>query len=98
MDARYKLHGIAFEWDHHKAAVNLRKHGISFELACEAFFDPFLHNLDEQIVGSEQRETIVGMTSSWRLLYIVYELRDNTIRIISARSVTKVEREQYENQ
>jgi uncharacterized protein len=98
MDARYKLHGIIFEWNRRKAATNLHKHGISFELACEAFFDPFLHNLDEQIVDNEQRDTIIGMTPSWRLLYIVYELRDDIVRIISARSVTKVEREKYENQ
>jgi uncharacterized DUF497 family protein len=99
MDARYKLRGIIFEWDRRKAAANLRKHGISFELACEAFFDPFLHNLDEQIVDGEQRETIIGITSSWRLLYVVYVLQDDDIvRIISARLVTKVEREQYENQ
>jgi hypothetical protein len=40
MKVRYTLHNVAFEWDSQKAATNLRKHKVSFELACEAFFDP----------------------------------------------------------
>lgn len=98
MDARYTLHGINFEWDNRKAALNLRKHGVSFELACEAFFDPFLYYLEEEIVGAELREALIGMTSNWQLLHIAYVLRDDSVRIISARMVTKIEREQYENQ
>lgn len=98
MNVRYTLHNILFEWDSQKAAVNLRKHDVSFELACEAFFDPFVCYLDDEIVGSELRERIVGLTTSWIMLYIVYVMRDDRIRIVSARSATKLERETYENQ
>jgi hypothetical protein len=42
MKVKYSLHNIAFEWDSQKAAANLRKHGTTFELACEVFFDPFV--------------------------------------------------------
>ncbi|MCC6569624.1 MAG: BrnT family toxin [Anaerolineales bacterium] len=98
MNVRYTLHSILFEWDSQKAAVNLRKHDVSFELACEAFFDPFVCYLDDEIVGSELRERIVGLTTSWIMLYIVYVMRDDRIRIVSARSATKAEREIYENQ
>ncbi len=98
MNVRYTLQNILFEWDSQKAAVNLRKHDVSFELACEAFFDPFVCYLDEEIVGSELRERIVGLTTTWILLYIVYVMRDDRIRIVSARAVTKAERELYENQ
>lgn len=45
-----------------KATTNFRKHKVKFELACEAFFDPFVCYLDEQIVGSELRERLVGLT------------------------------------
>jgi len=31
---------MEFEWDDEKAAANLRKHGVSFELAARAFRDP----------------------------------------------------------
>lgn len=98
MNVRYTLHNILFEWDSQKAAVNLRKHDVSFELACETFFDPFVCYLDDEIIGSELRERIVGLTTNWILLYVVYVMRDDRIRIVSARSVTKTEREIYENQ
>ena len=98
MNVKYTLHNIVFEWDSEKAAVNLRKHNVTFELACEAFFDPFVCYLDEEIVGTELREKIVGLTTTWLLLYIVYVMRDDIIRIVSARLVTNAEREVYENQ
>lgn len=98
MDTRFTLHSITFEWDRRKSDQNYRKHGITFELACEAFFDPFVFYLDEEIVKDELRETIVGITTNWRLLYVVYVLRNDIVRIISARLVTNLEREQYENQ
>jgi uncharacterized protein len=98
MNVKYSLHNIAFEWDSQKAAANLRKHSITFELACEAFFDPFVCYLDDETTDSELRETIIGLSTSWQLLYVVYVLRNDIIRIISARLVTNAERETYENQ
>ena len=98
MNIQYKLQDVAFEWDSKKAIANFRKHKVKFELAAEAFFDPFVCYLDEQIVGSELRERLVGLTTTWQLLLVVYVLRGDVIRIISARMVTKVEREIYENQ
>jgi uncharacterized DUF497 family protein len=62
------------------------------------FFDPFVCYLDEEIVGSELRERIVGSTTTRVMLYIVYVMRDNVIRIVSARPATNAERRIYENQ
>jgi uncharacterized DUF497 family protein len=98
MNVKYSLHNVAFEWDSRKATANFRKHDISFELACEAFFDPFVCFLDNETVEGELRDTIIGLTTTWQLLYIVYVLREDIIRIISARLVTNAERETYENQ
>jgi uncharacterized DUF497 family protein len=42
MDDHFKLNGISFVWDQAKAQKNHAKHGIAFEQAVEAFFDPFL--------------------------------------------------------
>ncbi|MBC8509822.1 MAG: BrnT family toxin [Anaerolineales bacterium] len=98
MNIRYTLHGITFEWDSRKAASNARKHEISFELACEAFFDPFVFYLGDEVINDELRETIIGMTKNWRLLYVVFVLNEDIVRVISARFVTKTEREDYENQ
>ncbi|MGD1716737.1 BrnT family toxin [Dapis sp. BLCC M172] len=41
MNVFYQRQGVEFEWDSNKAQSNLEKHGISFEEATEAFFDPF---------------------------------------------------------
>ena len=98
MNVKYSLHNIVFEWDSQKAVANLRKYGVTFELACEAFFDPFVSYLDAETIDGELRETIIGLTTNWQLLYVVYVLRDDIIRIISARLVTSGERETYENQ
>ena len=98
MDNRFRLNEIEFIWDAQKAASNFKKHvGITFELACEAFFDPFLQVVDGGIVEGEVREAILGMTEGWRLLQVVYVMRDDEIRIISARLTTKAERRIYEN-
>ncbi len=97
MIIEYELQGIQFEWDSHKADINFQKHGFSFETACEAFFDPFLQNADVEEVDEEFREAIIGMTVAWKLLYVVYTIRnEEKFRIISARPVTKGERKKYE--
>jgi len=98
MNVRHTLQNVAFEWDSQKAATNIRKHKVKFELACEAFFDPFVCYLDEENVGTELRERLVGLTTTWLMLYIVYVMRGDVIRIISARHATREEREMYENQ
>lgn len=97
MNVKFTLHNIIFEWDSQKAAANLRKHNMNFELACEAFFDPFICYLDDEIIDGELREAIMGLSKNWQLLYVVFVLRDDIIRIISARLVTNAEREIYEN-
>ena len=99
MDIRYSLQGVFFEWDAAKAAANLKKHQVSFEIACEAFFDPFVYLLEGEQHGNEYRETLLGMTLQGKLLCVVYTERpDDIFRIISARFATSLERRYYEEQ
>jgi len=58
VDVRYALHGQTFERNIAKAAANLRKHGVSFEKACEVFFDPLLRLADASGEG-EAREAAI---------------------------------------
>ena len=60
MNVKYTLHNVVFEWDSQKAAVNLRKHNVTFELACEAFFDPFVCYLDEEILAVNFEKKLLG--------------------------------------
>ena len=98
MNITYKLEGIDFEWDSDKAEANLQKHDVSFTEACEVFLDPFVYPTEAREVDDESREAVIGLTHTWRLLYVAYVWRKLTLRIISARKATKTERKHYENQ
>ena len=89
--------GMEFEWDESKAAANLKKHGVSFEEA-KTVFDNVLAVIfdDEAHSVGERREIIIGHSRNNRLLLISFAERSNTIRIISARLATGMERKDYE--
>jgi uncharacterized protein len=89
------MSNLEFEWDPEKAAVNARKHRITFETACGVFADQFaIDELDNCEDYGEDRYTITGMANG-RLLFVVYTLRDDIIRIISARGAEPHEQRQY---
>ena len=89
-----------FEWDSHKAAGNLRKHGVSFEEAEAVFDDPgSLATEDAAHSGTEERFRVVGISNGGRVLVVSYCYRgvnEELIRIINARKATKAEIRQYE--
>lgn len=88
-----------FAWDAAKAAQNIQKHRVSFEEARSVFGDPLATIFeDEEHSGTELREFIVGHSDKNRLLLVCFTERQDGIRLISARSVTRLEREDYENQ
>lgn len=92
------FHGISFIWNTQKARTNLRKHGVSFENACESFFDPFLRVVDVSR-EEEERDAVIGMETQGRLLFVIHiQAEDDRIRLISARKATTRERLDYENQ
>ncbi|HMN28563.1 MAG TPA: BrnT family toxin [Caldilineaceae bacterium] len=95
---QHRLQEIHFEWDSRKAISNFLKHGVAFEEGCEVFFDPFLWVGEDELIDDELRETAIGMTTNWHLLYVAYTLRNDIIRLISVRPVTRAERIRYENQ
>lgn len=95
MNIIYRLQGIEFEWNEDKARSNIEKHGVTFEEASEAFFDPFYQGGDASVNG-EQRDFIIGYSLSQRLLLVVYTERGERTRIISARPATRSERKLYE--
>jgi uncharacterized DUF497 family protein len=87
---------VEFEWDEAKAASNLTKHGVIFEEALTVFDDPLaLIFDDEEHSETEQREIIIGYSSRQRLLIACFT-EGPAVRIISARSATRRERQDYE--
>jgi uncharacterized protein len=86
-----------FDWDENKAASNLFKHGVSFDEAKTVFDDPlYIDFYDPAHSDDEDRYLIVGESNQRRLLIVSYTERGNLIRLISARGVTRTEREVYE--
>jgi uncharacterized protein len=88
---------MKFEWDDNKAVRNLSKHGVSFDEAKTIFDDPlYVDFYDPDHSDDEERYLIIGESNRGRLLIVSYTERKNLIRIISARQVTRSEREAYE--
>jgi uncharacterized protein len=88
-----------FEWDPVKAAANLQKHGIGFDEAATVFGDPLSVTIPDPLHSeSEQRFLLLGVSARGRLLVVVHTERGETVRIISARAATRVERRKYEEE
>ena len=95
--------GIQFEWDAGKAASNLKKHGISFELASRVFDDPLAFFAQDRVVDGEERWQCIGHVGLYTLILVAYVYRgledeDEIVRIISARLATGAERRRYERE
>ena len=86
-----------FEWNVDKANINTAKHGVSFEEAATVFRDPLAAIFDDAKHSDEEsRELIIGHSNKNRLLLVCFTERDNVIRLINARKVTRGERQDYE--
>jgi hypothetical protein len=86
-----------FEWDKGDLTKNREKHQVS-ALECEqVFFNrPLIALPDERHSDSEPRFYALGQTDSGRRLFIVFTVRANFIRTISARDMSRKERKIYE--
>jgi uncharacterized DUF497 family protein len=83
-----------FEWDTAKERSNRRKHRVDFATAAKVFLDPFMIEFDEQGLAGELRFNAIGLVDC-RMLYVTYTMRDDVIRIISARGATPLEKRRY---
>ena len=89
-----------FDWDQGSSRKN-EKHGVWMAEAEQVFFNaPLLLLEDKQHSLDENRFQALGRTDEHRLLHITFTLRysGEKIRVISARSMHKKEREIYEKQ
>jgi hypothetical protein len=87
---------LGFSWDSKKARSNQKKHGVSFEEAQSVFSDENALLLDDPDHSeAEDRYLLLGLSSSLRILVVSHTLREDTIRIISARAADASESQQY---
>lgn len=82
------------EWNPDKAAANRVKHGIDFADAATVLHDEnALTILDDS--SGEKRFVTVGFDAIGRLIVVVYAVRGDRVRLISARKATRSERKHY---
>lgn len=83
-----------YEWDKNKCERNIKKHGIDFIDALEVFND--INRVEtESYQNHEKRYKTMGKMKGIVIL-LVYTIRQNHIRIISARKASRYERKIYE--
>jgi len=88
---------MEFAWDERKASANAKKHQVSFHEAATVFGDPMAVTFhDPEHSTTEHRFLTFGLSGLGRLLVVSHTDRGQTTRIISARRMTRREREIYE--
>ena len=83
-----------FEWDKAKNEANIAKHGIDFDDALRIFTGQILEWVDNRRDYGETRTTATGVSEGTELV-LVYTMRGQVHRIISARRARRDERRVY---
>lgn len=76
---------MEFEWDEAKAARNLEKHGVAFEVVHRLDWAKAIVRLDERFDYGEQRWQSLHVDEDRRHYVVVFTERDGRLRIIVAR-------------
>jgi uncharacterized protein len=85
-----------FQWDDMNVHKNWLKHRVSVSECEQVFFNrPLAVNDDQKHSLLERRYHALGQTDAGRLLFVAFAIRDTSIRIISARDMSKKERRAY---
>jgi hypothetical protein len=86
-----------FQWDEGNLFKNWEKHRVTAVECEQVFFNqPVIAVPDEQHSDTESRFYILGQTDTGRELFVVFTIRGNLIRVISARDMNRKERKIYE--
>jgi uncharacterized DUF497 family protein len=93
------LRGVqGFQWDAGNSGKNEKKHGVTDRESEEIFFNKPLVIARSAKGSPEVRYAALGKTYGSRLLAVVFTIRTNKIRIISARPMSRNERKFYEEE
>lgn len=96
MKMEFILNIHEFEWDKWNKDKIYKKHSVEIYECEEVFFNEPLTVLpDEAHSAVEQRFYALGKTLAERYLFVVFTIRINKIRVISARNMSRKERAVY---
>jgi uncharacterized DUF497 family protein len=86
-----------FQWDKGNETKNWESHAVTKYESEQVFFnEPLLVYDDVKHSDLESRHFVLGRTDAGRRLMIVFTTRDDLVRVISARDMSKNERAIYE--
>ncbi len=86
-----------FDWDEGNLLKNWEKHAVSGSECEQVLFNrPLVAEPDAKHSGGEPRYYVLGQTDSGRPLFLVFTVRSDLIRVISARDMSRKERRKYE--
>lgn len=90
---------MEIEFDPDKAAANPLNHdGVTFDEAKPVLLDPCALTREDPDAAGEQRFVTLGMGGKERILIVVWTLRGDTPRLISAWKANQLQRRRYEQQ
>ncbi|MDR0779904.1 MAG: BrnT family toxin [Pseudomonadales bacterium] len=90
---------MQIEFDPDKAALNPINHeGVTFEEAAPVLLDPYALTHEDDSTEGERRWVTLGMGSRGRILIVVWTLRGDNPRLLSAWKANKPQRRCYEQQ
>lgn len=85
-----------FQWDKGNSEKNWETHKVLKSECEQAFFNkPLVITDSQKETDKEKRWYLLGRTDLDRKLFIVFSVRKNLIRVISARDMSKKERKKY---
>jgi uncharacterized DUF497 family protein len=85
-----------FQWDQGNNTKNWERHDVSTIVCEQIFFNkPIIVKRDKVHSSHENRYYALGRTNMNRLLFAVFTVRDQKIRVVSARDMTDAEIERY---
>ncbi len=88
-----------FDWDEGNTRKNWQKHKVSPAECEQVFFNkPLVVRNDLKHSKYENRYYALGQTDRKRPLFVVFAVRNNKIRVISARNMSRKERRAYTNE
>src|SRR6266566_4742850 len=88
---------LGFEWDKGNIDKSYKKHGINPNETEEIFLDEHVRiEKDVKHQQQEERFIAIGKTTEEKILFVIFTIRIDKIRIISGRKANKKEREVYQ--
>jgi len=88
---------LKFDWDEGNKNKNWFKHKVLWKECEQIFFnEPLKTFIDVKYSKKENRFVGLGTADRGRMLFVIFTIRKNKVRIISARDMSRRERKKYE--